>query len=52
MQQKAKESEVKRFIEECNLMEERILQDISPLKEYWENYGYQAPTNTEKTASK
>lgn len=52
MQQKTKESEVNSFIEECKIMKERISQDICTLKEHWENYGYQAPNDTQKTASK
>lgn len=48
VQQKAKESEVNRFIKECKMMEERISQDIHALKERWEKYGYQA----QKPASK
>lgn len=52
VQQKAKESEVNRFIEECTIMKERISQDIRTLREHWENYGYQGPNDTQKTASK
>lgn len=52
VQQKAKESEVNRFIKECKMMEERISQDIHALKERWEKYGYQAQKDTQKPASK
>lgn len=52
VQQKALESEANTFIDECKIMNERISQDFCTLKEHWQNYGYQAPNDTQKSASK
>lgn len=52
VQQRAQESEVNEFIKECDVMEERVFRDIRTLKELWEKYGYQAPRDTQKRASR
>ncbi|KAM9347785.1 SKA complex subunit 3 [Symphorus nematophorus] len=49
-QQKARENEVSGFIKACRVMQQRVTEDIQALKGHWENYGYQAPRDPQRTA--
>ncbi|XP_032386183.1 SKA complex subunit 3 [Etheostoma spectabile] len=48
-QQKAQAKEVSNFVKACRVMEQRLAQDIRTLKGHWEKYGYQAPSDTQRT---
>lgn len=50
-QQKAKEHEVSSFIKACRVMEKKVTDDIQRLRDHWENYGYQAPRDTQRPDS-
>ena len=51
-QQKARENEVSTFINACRVMQQRVNKDIQTLRGHWENYGYQAPKDTQRPTSK
>ncbi|XP_008299599.1 SKA complex subunit 3 [Stegastes partitus] len=48
LQQRTRENEVNSFLEACRVMEQRVSQDIQTLKAHWENYGYQAPSDSQR----
>lgn len=48
-QQKAKNNEASSFIKACRVMEQRVFKDIERLKRHCENYGYQAPCDTQRS---
>ncbi|XP_030614190.1 SKA complex subunit 3 [Archocentrus centrarchus] len=48
-QQKAQNNEVSNFIKACRVMEQRVSKDIESLKRHWKNYGYQAPSDSQRS---
>ncbi|XP_028249701.1 SKA complex subunit 3 isoform X2 [Parambassis ranga] len=45
-QQKARASDVGKFIKACTVIEQKVSKDIQALKQQWDKYGYQAPGTT------
>uniref|UniRef100_A0A3Q4GXA5 Spindle and kinetochore associated complex subunit 3 n=1 Tax=Neolamprologus brichardi TaxID=32507 RepID=A0A3Q4GXA5_NEOBR len=49
--QKAKNNEASSFIKACRVMEQKVFKDIERLKRHCENYGYQAPCDTQRSTN-
>uniref|UniRef100_A0A3P9CVR0 Spindle and kinetochore associated complex subunit 3 n=1 Tax=Maylandia zebra TaxID=106582 RepID=A0A3P9CVR0_9CICH len=50
-QQKAKNNEASSFIKACRVMDQKVFKDIERLKRHCENYGYQAPCDTQRSTN-